>query len=127
MIFHGCGERPNPISYRHPMPVTSIRLLAVLPVLALVSCAAPKAVAVAEPPKPGKPASAVDAGDALPKPFVSRAPQDGIRLPENFLSMPGEKEFRRTNPANALASPGAVTARPPSDPVVPPDVGPKAE
>lgn len=116
------------VCYRHPMPVTIFRICAVLPVVALISCAAPKAVAVADPPKNGKPAVVEAApGDALPKPFVSREPQDGIRLPENFLSMPGEREFRRTNPANALVSPGAVTARPPSDPVIPPDVGPKGE
>lgn len=110
------------------MPVTPVfRFLAALPVVALVSCAAPKAVAVADPLQGSKPTTAAAAGDALPKPFVSREPQDKIRLPESFVSMPGEQEFRRTTPANTLISPGAVTARPPSDPVIPPDIGPKDE
>lgn len=107
--------------------ITLMRSLLVLPVAVLVSsCAAPKAVAVAEPPK-SKSASVADPGGDLPKSSAFNAPEDGIRLPDNFLSMPADAEFRATVPTNTSASRGAVTARPPSDPVIPNDIGPKGE
>lgn len=118
----------NRICYRHSMALPPvIRLIAPLPLVALASCAAPKAVAVADPPQEPKQQMAAAPVDGLPKAFESREPRDGIRLPDNFLSMPGENEFRRGIPANSSVSQGAVTARPPSNPVIPPDIGPKAE
>jgi hypothetical protein len=101
------------------------RCLSAAGLVVLVSCAAPKAVAVADPVT--KKPSSQTAGDSLPKPVIPGAPQDGIRLPDNFLSMPGEAEFRATAPTNTSASSGAVIVRPPSDPVIPPDIGPKDE
>lgn len=101
-----------------------IRFLAAASLAALASCAAPKAVAVVEEPK-NKKSAAAGPGDAMPEPFLSRAPQDKIRLGDNFLSMPGDTEFRATVPTNASASNGGVIVRPPSDPVIPPDIGPK--
>jgi hypothetical protein len=116
------------LSYRHPMPLMSThakRFLAALPLVVLASCAAPKAVAVADPPKQ-KSRVEPEVGGGMPASLVSRAPQDKIRLGENFLSMPGDAEFRSTRSPEA-SSAGAVTVRPPSDPVIPPDIGPKVD
>lgn len=108
--------------------MTVFRAFAVMPLAVLVSCAAPKAVAVVEiEPARGTPAAEA-VSDVMPKPQVSREIQDGIRLPESsFLSMPGDTEFRATVPVPSSATVGAVTVRPPSDPVIPPDIGPKSD
>lgn len=103
-----------------------LRFLSAVSLAVLASCAAPKAVAVVEQPKSKQTASA-DPGESMSRPFVSRMPQDKIRLGDNFLAMPGDTEFRATTPANTSAAAGAVTVRPPSDPVIPPDIGPKTD
>jgi hypothetical protein len=125
--FHDCGRQAIWVCYRHSMTLMSFtRCLSAAGLAVLVSCAAPKAVAVADPPKKNKTAALDGSGNAMPLGNVSRAPQDKIRLPDNFLSMPGDTEFRPTAPANTSAA-GAVTVRPPSDPVIPPDIGPKTD
>lgn len=116
------------VCYRHSMTeLFHMRFLTAASLAAVVSCAAPKAVAVVDPPKE-KTRTGGGAGNPMPQPNASRALQDGIRLPDNFLSMPGDTEFRPTAPVRTSASAGAVTVRPPSDdPVIPPDIGPKNE
>jgi hypothetical protein len=83
-------------------------------VWALASCA-PKATVVAEAP-------VVKKVEKAPEPVVEEpaAPiqeDDGLRMPD-MLAMPGEGDFRSTNPAapKTGTSSGAVIARPPTDP-----------
>jgi hypothetical protein len=106
--------------------VSLIQYLSAASLAVLASCAAPKAVTVADPPKK-KTANVDGSGNPMPQGNASLLPQDKIRLPDNFLSMPGDTEFRATAPANTSAATGAVTVRPPNDPVIPPDIGPKTE
>jgi hypothetical protein len=84
-----------------------------LPILGLVSCAAPQpeAVAEAEPPKPVEVQTT-----AVVEPAVT-PPDDGIRLPD-MLGLPGDSEFRTSASPPTPLSPGggAVVARPPTDP-----------
>lgn len=83
----------------------------VSPALALLSCAAPKANVVAEPPAPveKKEDAALAAEPSTPGP-----PDDGIRLPD-MLGLPGEGELRSSSPVagGKPPEPGAVIARPP--------------
>lgn len=79
-------------------------------VLMLVSCAAPKPVAVEKegaetaPPPP----AAVTTAD------LTAMPDDGIRLPD-MLGLPAEGDFKPTKPAGQAVESGAVIARPPTD------------
>ena len=77
--------------------------------LALLSCAAPKAIVVEEAPK-------TKTGEivAVPEPVVPNEPDDGIRLPD-MLGLPDEGELRSSAslPGKTPES-GAVIARPPS-------------
>lgn len=95
-------------------------------VLALASCAAPKAVVVAAAPLEKKKEPKVPEPVA-PDPLLPGLPNDGIRGGDTMLALPGEGDFRATNPA--LPKPGggsgAVISRPPTDP--PSRVKPKAE
>lgn len=93
------------------MPQTKFAILArISPALALLSCAAPKAIVIELPPKSNKPAT----GEAaLANAIIPPLPNDGIRLPD-MLAMPGDGEFRAP-PAKASDA-GAVIARPPTDP-----------
>ena len=85
--------------------------------LMLVSCVPPKAAVVAGPPeKPKK-------EEKTPQPTVAETalptlPDDGLRMLPNIQELPGEGEFRPTNPAVTKAGPdaGAVISRPPTDP-----------
>ncbi len=88
--------------------------------LALASCAAPRAIVVerAAVPKTQK---------TVPEPMVAESelpalPDDGIRMPD-MLGMPGDGDFRSTQPIGVKGS-GAVISRPPTDP--PSRVKPKA-
>jgi hypothetical protein len=83
-----------------------------LPFVALVSCAAPKALVVEEP-KPA-PAAAAEPGVAE-APAQAAEPDDGIRLPD-MLGLPGESEFRHPTQSGTSGSSGAVIARPPVNP-----------
>ncbi|MEO5712657.1 MAG: hypothetical protein ABIT37_04140 [Luteolibacter sp.] len=84
--------------------------------LTLVSCMAPKAVVVAEPTaKPKK-------EEKTPEPEVAEtalptAPDDGLRV-GNMLDLPGEGEFRPTNPSATKVGTeaGPVISRPPMEP-----------
>jgi hypothetical protein len=90
-------------------------------VLALFSCAPPKAIVVEQAPVPKKPEAVVP---AVPEPAVPATPDDGIRMPD-MLTMPGDEEFH-PGPAGLPAkepSSGAVISRPPTDP--PPRPKPK--
>lgn len=81
------------------------------PVLALLSCAAPKAsVAVETPVQQTKPAESA----AVSEPAIPNEPDDGIRLPD-MLGLPDEGELRSaaSSPGKAPES-GAVIARPPT-------------
>jgi hypothetical protein len=95
-------------------------------VLALASCAAPKAITVAAAPATKKEEPKVPEPVA-PEPMLPGLPNDGIRGSDTMLALPGEGDFRATNPA--LPKPGgasgAVIARPPTDP--PSRVKPKAD
>ena len=88
------------------------RTLATLGGMALVSCAAPKAVVIEAPAVPKKvvkaPQPVVEA--PVPTPIVN----EGLRMPD-MLAMPTESEFRATNPTVPKLGneAGAVIARPP--------------
>jgi hypothetical protein len=89
-------------------------LVRLAPALALLSCAAPKAIVVEEVEVPAQPPApeAVVIED-LPPPL----PDGGFRMPD-LLAMPGDEEFRATSPAFPSSQPGsgAVIARPPTEP-----------
>jgi hypothetical protein len=93
------------------------------PALALLSCAAPKALVVEQAPRPKKQQAAVDSAGSEPA-FPSPA-DDGIRLPD-MLAMPGASEFHATSPKapKVGSEAGTVISRPPTDP--PPRPKPKA-
>jgi hypothetical protein len=84
--------------------------------MALLSCAAPKAIVVIEEP----PVSATET-KAVPamasEPAAPEMPDDGIRLPD-MLGLPDEGELRSasTTPGNGIPESGAVIARPPTKP-----------
>ena len=92
---------------------TLLLLARLLPSLALLSCAAPKAEVVKETPvqKTEKPE---ETAAVAPEPAVGSLPDDGIRLPD-MLGLPGENEFRSTRPAATGGGSGAVIARPPAE------------
>lgn len=93
-------------------------LACLAPAMALLSCAAPKAVVVEEPPV-SKQETAQQTTAAETEPAERGLPDDGIRLPD-MLGLPGENEFRSTRPATTSGGgSGAVIARPPTSP--PPD------
>ena len=87
----------------------------------LTSCF-PKAIVVGLP-VPGKKQDAVAAmptgpiHSVAPNPATRVASDEGPRLPGNLLDMPGEGEFRATNPVDPKAdNSGAVISHPPTDP-----------
>jgi hypothetical protein len=90
-------------------------LTLVAPAVALLSCAAPKAIVVedaAAKPKVEKKQESAAAED----PARPAMDDDGIRLPD-MLGMPGEGEFRSNRPTTGGTSgSGAVIARPPVEP-----------
>ena len=90
--------------------------------LSMVSCAPPKAIVVALPVKSDKKKAAETVVAEAPLPGL---PNDGIRVPD-MLNMPGEGDFRPTNPTAPKTGPdvGTVISRPPTDP--PSRVKPKA-
>ena len=95
------------------MPIPKIKTIALLSAAwALASCVPPKALVVEQAAVPKKPEK------VLP-PVVSESelpalPDDGIRMPD-MLGMPGDGDFRSTNPIGLKES-GAVISRPPTDP-----------
>ncbi len=95
-----------------------ILLTRLSPALALLSCAAPKAVVVEEAPV-SKKESVQQTAAAEPEPAASSLADDGIRLPD-MLGLPGESEFRSTRPATTSGGSGAVIARPPVEATSPP-------
>ncbi len=91
-------------------------LACLAPVLALVSCAAPKAVVVdQEPVKKKEPVAEA----SVPEPVMPGDPYDGLRVNEDaMLALPGDGDFRSSVPAppRTGAESGAVIARPPTEP-----------
>lgn len=85
-------------------------LIRLAPVMALMSCAAPKAEIVEEAPVPKT--ERVKEVATAPETPPSALPDDGIRLPD-MLSLPGESELRSTRPPTTGGGSGAVIARPP--------------
>ncbi|MBC7980649.1 MAG: hypothetical protein H7Y36_08825 [Armatimonadetes bacterium] len=79
--------------------------------LGLASCAAPKAIVIAEAPAEipkraaSKPARKTD---------VPTDTNDGIRLPD-MLALPEENEFRPTSPDNPKEGGSTVITRPPQE------------
>jgi hypothetical protein len=82
------------------------------PALALMACAAPKAIVVEA--DPSVPTQSAASNPEFPKSGEPDLPNDGIRLPD-MLAMPGEGDFRSLRP-NAGSEAGAVISRPPTDP-----------
>jgi hypothetical protein len=86
--------------------------------LVVGSCAPPKALVIEEAPVQQKKVVEPKVEPvAVPELPVTGLPDDGIRMPE-MLNMPGEGEFRATNPAlpKLPGEAGAVISRPPTDP-----------
>jgi hypothetical protein len=82
----------------------------------LISCAAPKATVIAPPPV----VKSVEKKLPEPAPLEPLLPgilDDGNRMPD-LLAMPGEGEFRSTNPVAPKIAPeaGSVISRPPTEP-----------
>lgn len=93
----------------NPPFATLVRLA---PVLALCSCAAPKAAVVAEV-TPAAPPQETAAAPVVSEPVTPSLPDDDLRLPD-MMTMPGDEEFRTSKPDQA--KPGPVIARPPTEP-----------
>ena len=95
------------------MPTPNIKTFALLGVaLALASCAAPKSTVVEQ-------AAVPKTQESVPEPMVAESelpalPDDGIRMPD-MLGLPGDGDFRSTNPVGMKGA-GAVISRPPTDP-----------
>ncbi len=104
---------------------TLLTLARLAPVLALFSCAVPKAILVQEAPAEKK--EEVAEIPAVPEPPVPSGPNDGIRETPGMLDLPSEAEFRATNPVTPKTAPeaGTVTVRPPTDPPSRPKPKPK--
>lgn len=89
-------------------------LIQLFAALALFSCVPPKATIVPEPQKKKQPEPEM----VNPEPSLPPIQDDGIRLPDNIMSMPGDDEFKAavptTSPANPL--PGSINVRPPTEP-----------
>ncbi len=85
--------------------------------LALVACAAPKAVVVEDPAALPKLELAAVESDVAATPAAPALPDDGLRMPD-MLAMPGDIEFRATSPMLPAVGgdTSAVIARPPTDP-----------
>jgi hypothetical protein len=86
------------------------RFAILLLAIGLASCAAPKAIVIAEAPK--KTETVVD---SVPQPKQASLPaHDGMRLPEDLLNLPEDNQLR-----SAAAEPkdgdATVIARPPKD------------
>lgn len=98
--------------------VTSIKSASTLcvVVLALGSCAAPKPDVVAPPPVVKK-EEKKEPELPLLEPLPPALPNDDGRL-NGFLEMPGDSEFRSSNPVTPKAGGGTgpVISRPPMDP-----------
>lgn len=94
------------------------------PVLALFSCAVPRATVVQEAPAAKK--EEVAEIPAVPEPLPN-GPNDGIREASGMLDLPSEAEFRATTPTAPKTTPeaGTVTVRPPTDPPPRPKPKPK--
>lgn len=98
--------------------VTSIKSTSALCVVALTlgSCAAPKPDVVAPPPVVKK-EEKKEPEPPAPEPLPSGLPNEDPRL-NGFLEMPGDSEFRSSNPVTPKPSGGTgpVISRPPMDP-----------
>ncbi len=96
-----------------PNPKHTTSALLVL-ALAMASCAPPKAIVVVPPVKSGEKKAPETVVAEAPLPGL---PNDGIRMPD-MLNMPGEGDFRPTNPTAPKTGPdtGTVISRPPADP-----------
>ena len=92
-----------------------VTLARLAPVMALFSCAAPKATVVELPAQPKKEVAAVE--PEISEPAAPSLANDGIRLPD-MMTLPKDDEFRATNPGQSspTADSGAVIARPPLEP-----------
>lgn len=80
--------------------------LILLASIALASCAAPKAVVVAEAPKTKRPAAPAETPIALA--------DDGMRLPENLLALPEDNQLRSSAPINKDGG-GTIITSPPTE------------
>jgi hypothetical protein len=89
-------------------------LIQLFAALAFCSCVPPKAVVVQEPPKKKVPEPEV----TTTEPNLPPSPDDGIRLPDNIMSMPGDDEFKASLPTNSPVNPlpGSINVRPPTEP-----------
>jgi hypothetical protein len=103
---------------------TITTLACLMPVMALVSCAAPKAIVVESPLAPKLAQAAIS--EPATKPKIPALQNDGLRLPD-METMPGDDEFHAAKkpPAGGDADSGAVISRPPTEPPAKPK--PKAE
>lgn len=92
-----------------------LTLARIAPAVALLSCAAPKALVVAQPKPTIAPAVVVE--PSVPDPGSLPLPDRGIRMPD-MLGLPGDAEFRATTtpPHTGGSEAGAVISRPPTDP-----------
>jgi hypothetical protein len=118
--LHPCAAVCKPLCSRPPSTMVTVKstlstLVRLAPVLALFSCAVPKAILVQEAPAAKK--EEVAEIPAVPEPMLA-GPNDGLRDPSGMLDLPGEGDFKATTPMVPKTTPeaGAVTVRPPTDP-----------
>lgn len=95
---------------------TITTLACLMPALALVSCATPKAIVVESAPAPKPQPQGASTSEPAAKPKSPALLNDGLRLPD-METMPGDDEFRaaKTPPAAGDAGSGAVISRPPTE------------
>lgn len=120
-VFSVIAERPGArFLFRHGMQaIGSTRWMAGALMALLASCAAPKAVVQPEPSRGPSSASAGNPASTMPAQPWLQEPQDDIRLPENFLAMPGDDQFKSGKPTTASPGAGEIKVRPPLEPVPP--------
>lgn len=82
--------------------------------LGLVSCAAPKAVVIAEAPEK-KPPTPVE-GSMTPDPQepMTAKPDDGLRIGDDILALPSDEQLR-SSPKPSGDGDATLIARPPSE------------
>ncbi len=116
-ILHGVYLREAVVANPDHVKLNRLACLTAALLGTLTSCF-PKAIVV-DLPVPAKKQDAVVTTPTDPTPSIAPrvASDEGPRLPGNLLDMPGEGEFKATNPVDPKTdNSGAVISHPPTDP-----------